>query len=73
LAEEIRTRWVNYIKTGSPDDGESPPTALACPRYDPTDPKVLILGETLSAEPLPEAEELDFVGNLIFGPSPLAQ
>jgi para-nitrobenzyl esterase len=70
LARDMRTRWVNFVKTGSPDEGSSSPTAVSWPKYDPSSPAVLRFGERVSAEPLPDADELDFLGGLLFGPSP---
>ncbi|MDR2443482.1 MAG: carboxylesterase family protein [Deltaproteobacteria bacterium] len=78
LKEEIQSRWVNFIKTGSPNEGlrtsnqiasqiASEPTCQALwPKYDPSDPKVMRFGQEVCEGPLTESLDLDFVSDLIF-------
>jgi para-nitrobenzyl esterase len=65
---DIRTRWVNFIKNGDPNQGKQPPTTSDWPVYDPSDPKVLILGKTVIAKPLPNKDNLDLMADLLYSP-----
>jgi para-nitrobenzyl esterase len=70
LSDEMRLRWVNFIKNGDPNLGLAPPTALEWPKYDPKDPRVIIFDQQVSVAPLPDQEGLDFMAEAIWGPLP---
>ncbi|MDR2367591.1 MAG: carboxylesterase family protein [Deltaproteobacteria bacterium] len=70
LSDDIRLRWVNFIKNGDPNVGLDPPTRVAWPRYDPKKPEAMVFGKTVSAKPLPDADNLEFVADIIYGPLP---
>jgi para-nitrobenzyl esterase len=67
LSAEIHTRWVNFIKSGDPNVGDSLPSQVTWPRYEAENPQVLLLDSKISAEPLPDRENIDYTADLIFG------
>jgi para-nitrobenzyl esterase len=70
LGDDMRGRWVNFIKTGNPSGGAPTPSPAAWAPYDPADPQVMRFGETVEMAPLPGREALDFVTDTIYGPAP---
>jgi para-nitrobenzyl esterase len=68
LGDDIRLRWVNFIKTGDPNSGTTATTGVKWPKYDPADPKVIIFDREIASGPLPDRENLDFMAETIFGP-----
>ncbi|MDR1298541.1 MAG: carboxylesterase family protein [Deltaproteobacteria bacterium] len=69
LGEELRARWVSFIKTGDPNNG-NPPGKLNWPVYNPADPRVIRFDKTVVVTPLPEAEDLEFMARQLHGPVP---
>jgi para-nitrobenzyl esterase len=67
LGQEMRARWVNFIKSGDPNRGDPLPSEENWPSYDPANPMVLKIDEVLSVVPL-EREPLDFMADLLYGP-----
>jgi para-nitrobenzyl esterase len=67
LAAAMHTRWANFIKNGDPNVGEALPDGVRWPKYDPRKAGALSLGRKVTAGPLADRENLDFVGNLMFG------
>jgi para-nitrobenzyl esterase len=70
LSDEMRLRWVNFIKNGDPNVGSAPPTKIDWPKYDPQNPQAIVFNETVTAGPFPDLENLDFMTDLVFGPLP---
>ncbi|MDR2340140.1 MAG: carboxylesterase family protein [Deltaproteobacteria bacterium] len=70
LGEDIRSRWVNFIKTGDPNQGDPSPTRAEWPAYDPKDPKAMAFGTKVGALPLPGKDDLDFMADTLYGPLP---
>ncbi|MDR2405025.1 MAG: carboxylesterase family protein [Deltaproteobacteria bacterium] len=70
LSEDIRTRWVNFIKTGDPNQGKSPPTEAPWPRYTRENPQALHIDTDLKAAPLAEADDMELISDLLFGKVP---
>jgi para-nitrobenzyl esterase len=66
LAQEMHTRWINFIKNTDPNVGISPPTATQWPQYDPTKAEVLIFDKEVTTGLLPDKENLDFTVNLFY-------
>jgi carboxylesterase type B len=56
MAQEMHTRWVNFIKNGDPNIGAAPPTAAQWPQYDPEKAEVMIFDSEVRAAPLPAVE-----------------
>ena len=73
LSDDMRLRWVSFIKTGDPNQGSKPPTALSWPVYDPAKPLVLRFDSTLSVGLPPELEDLDVAAQLLYGDLPPTQ
>jgi para-nitrobenzyl esterase len=70
LSDEIRLRWVNFIKNGDPNVGLSPPTKLEWPKYDPQNPEIIVFDNEVTVGPMPDLENLDFMTNVFYGPLP---
>ncbi len=66
LSAEMHARFVNFIKTGNPNNGALP-TAVEWPAYDAESPKVLVLDTELSAMEMPGLSDMEFMGNIMFG------
>lgn len=64
LAEEVHTRWVNFIKNGDPNKGTATPSKVAWPRYEPESGAMLRLDTEVKAEPMPGRPEIEFVQTL---------
>jgi para-nitrobenzyl esterase len=73
LGREMRARWVNFVKTGDPNRGDGDPPLVEWPLYDPANPRAILFGETVTAGPLPGAEDLDFMARELYGPLPAAE
>jgi para-nitrobenzyl esterase len=67
LADEMHTRWANFIKTGDPNVGDLPLSGVKWPKYDPKEAKVLYLDKKITSEVLEDKENIDFIANLVFG------
>ncbi|MDR1360667.1 MAG: carboxylesterase family protein [Deltaproteobacteria bacterium] len=67
LAEAMHTRWANFIRTGDPNEGEAPADQARWPGYDAAKASVLFFGRKIAPGPLADRENLDYVGDLIFG------
>ncbi|GAA4401455.1 carboxylesterase family protein [Nibrella viscosa] len=61
LARYISSYWANFIKTGNPNGNGLPPW----PAYSTNDKQVMMLGDMVSARPLPDAAALDFLSVLM--------
>jgi para-nitrobenzyl esterase len=64
LAKEMHTRWINFIKSGDPNGA---PSAVQWPAYDPQKPEALFFDNEVTAGPLPDQENLDFVARVLYG------
>jgi para-nitrobenzyl esterase len=71
LGEDIRSRWVNFIKTGDPNQGEPLPTPVQWPLYDPVEPQALRLDLAVTAGSL-DFDALDFMADQLYGPRPVS-
>jgi para-nitrobenzyl esterase len=67
MAQEMHTRWINFIKNADPNIGAVPPTATQWPQYDPAKPEVIFFDHEVTTGPLPDKENLDFVAELLYG------
>ncbi|MDR2807687.1 MAG: carboxylesterase family protein [Spirochaetaceae bacterium] len=67
LAQEIHTRWINFIKNGDPNIGITPPTATQWPQYNPAKTDVIFFDKEVRTGPLPDKENLDFAAELLYG------
>jgi para-nitrobenzyl esterase len=67
LAEETHKRWVNFIKTGDPNVGESTTSGVTWPKYDSKETKVLYLDKKITSEALEDKENIDFIADLVIG------
>ena len=61
LAKTISSYWVNFIKDGNPN-GKSLPN---WPAYSVKDKQVMMLGDNVQAQPIPDAASLDFLSGLM--------
>ncbi|MEZ0539984.1 carboxylesterase/lipase family protein [Fibrella arboris] len=61
LAKTISAYWVNFIKTGNPD-GKGVPH---WPAYSGADKQIMVLGDKVHAQTLPDAASLDFLFGLM--------
>ncbi len=61
LATTISTYWVNFMKTGHPDGKGLP----KWPAYSVSNKQVMMLGDKVQAQPLPDAASLDFMLGLM--------
>ncbi|MDR1545529.1 MAG: carboxylesterase family protein [Deltaproteobacteria bacterium] len=64
LADEIHLRWVNFIKTGDPNQGLQLPSNLQWPKYDPQNSQVMIFNSELAVKTLPDKDNLEFFEKL---------
>jgi para-nitrobenzyl esterase len=67
LADEMHTRWANFIKTGDPNVGETPPGGVKWPKYNSKEAEVLYLDKKITSGPLEDRENIDCVADLMFG------
>jgi para-nitrobenzyl esterase len=67
LADEMHTRWANFIKTGDVNVGDPLPSDVQWPKYDSKDTGVLYLDEKITAGPLVDRENIDYAADLLFG------
>jgi para-nitrobenzyl esterase len=67
LAKELHTRWINFIKTGDPNNGPDTPSGTQWPRYDPAEKKVIFFDNEITTGPLPDQENLDFIAGILYG------
>ncbi|MDR0622752.1 MAG: carboxylesterase family protein [Deltaproteobacteria bacterium] len=71
LSDDMRLRWINFIKNGDPNEGAAAPSKVTWPKYDPASPRIIAFDKTVTAGPLPDTDNLDFVANILYGPLPL--
>ena len=57
LAKTMSTYWANFVKTGDPNGKDLP----RWPLYTPKDKQVMILGDNVKAQPIPDRAALDFL------------
>jgi para-nitrobenzyl esterase len=67
LADEIHTRWANFVRSGDPNVGEALPSGVTWPKYDPKEAKVLYLDENVASGPLEDRDNIDYMADLMFG------
>lgn len=67
LAKEMHNRWVNFIKTGDPNNGLSTPSGVVWPKYDPESSMMLYFNNKITSEIMPEKENMKFLEELLFG------
>jgi para-nitrobenzyl esterase len=67
LAQEMHTRWINFIKSGDPNTGVPLPSATQWPKYDPENPEVIFFDTEVTTGTLPNQENLDFVAQTLYG------
>ncbi|MDR1030396.1 MAG: carboxylesterase family protein [Treponema sp.] len=67
VAQEMHTRWINFIKNGDPNSGVTLPSATQWPKYDPEKPEVIFFDTEVTAGTLPDQENLDFVAQVLYG------
>jgi para-nitrobenzyl esterase len=67
LVKEIHTRWVNFITSGDPNVGETTPSAVQWPQYDPEQPEVIFFDTEVTTGALPDQENLDFIADVLYG------
>ena len=70
LADEMHLRWVNFIRNGDPNIGETPPTAASWPLYRTADTLALRFDTAIAPEPLPDRENMEFMRELLYGDTP---
>ncbi|GAB2786069.1 carboxylesterase family protein [Rhabdobacter roseus] len=61
LARQMAAYWANFVKTGDPN-GKGLPT---WPVYTKKDQEMMVLGDRVRAQPLPDAASLDFLYGLL--------
>ncbi|RYF45456.1 MAG: carboxylesterase family protein, partial [Cytophagaceae bacterium] len=61
LAKTMSAYWVNFIKTGNPD-GQGVPH---WPAYSAKDKQIIVLGDKVQAQTIPDAPSLDFLFGLM--------
>lgn len=66
--DTVHNYWLNFIKTGDPNQGEA--VAVAWPRYSPQGRKILVLDEVCREAEAPGLEDVDYFSRLIWGRSP---
>jgi carboxylesterase type B len=67
IAQEMHTRWINFIKNGDPNIGMTPPTDTQWPPYDPAKKEVIFFDNEITTGPLPDQENLDFIAGILYG------
>jgi para-nitrobenzyl esterase len=67
VAEEMHARWINFIKSGDPNNGVPLPSATQWPKYDPQKPEVIFFDNEVTTGTLPNQENLDFVAGVLYG------
>jgi para-nitrobenzyl esterase len=67
LAQEMHTRWINFIKSGDPNNGVPLPSTTQWPKYDPQKPEVIFFDNEVTTGTLPNQENLDFVAGVLYG------
>ncbi len=66
LSDELHARWVNFIKTGDPNNGELP-TEIEWPQYDPLSANVLIFDQKVTSGEMPLKADIEFMEGIMFG------
>ncbi|MDR1915100.1 MAG: carboxylesterase family protein [Synergistaceae bacterium] len=66
IAEEMHTRWANFIKNGDPNVGESAPSGVKWPKYDPANADVIYFDRKITSGALEDRENIDFMISLIY-------
>jgi len=66
LAEEMHARWVNFIKTGDPNEGDVP-SGVQWPAYDQAGSQMLIFDTTVTAGEMTGKEDIEFMEDVMFG------
>ena len=70
LAQDVRTRWVDFIKNGNPNEGAKPPTDIAWPTYDPSNPQALRMNAEFAVGPPLDLDMIDTAANILYGELP---
>jgi para-nitrobenzyl esterase len=65
LADEMHLRWVNFIKTGNPNQGMQLPTNIQWPKYNPQNAKVMRFDTSVNVGTLPDIEDMEFITELL--------
>lgn len=66
--ETVHTYWLNFIKTGDPNNGGT--VEAQWPKYTTQDKKILVLDKECHEEEVPGYEDVDYFSNLSWGVSP---
>jgi para-nitrobenzyl esterase len=66
LSQDIQTRWVNFIKSGDPNQPDPLPTQVSWPKYTEKEPQALHLNLELSTGPISEASDMDIIGDIVY-------
>ena len=70
LADEMHTRWANFIKNGNPNVGDPAPSSTLWPKYDANDPRMIFFDRAVTSGPMPGKEDLVFMQELLLGDDP---
>ncbi len=65
MADDIHTRWANFIKNGDPNQGQ--PVEVEWAQYTPENQETLILNQDTHMSGLPNIEDETFFRELLFG------
>ncbi len=65
LTNEIRAYWINFIKTGNPNEGV--PVSNTWPKYTTENKQVIILDKDIEALSIPDIENMIFFEELLYG------
>ena len=66
LADEMHTRWVNFIKTGNPNKGKVVPSSVNWPRYSSTHPEIIRFNTVVKVEALPHKDDIEFIERIVY-------
>jgi para-nitrobenzyl esterase len=66
-AEEMHTRWANFIKNGDPNIGEPTPSGVKWPKYDPAKADAIYFDRKIASGALEDLENIEFMISLIYG------
>jgi para-nitrobenzyl esterase len=61
ISKEMQTRFINFIKTGNPNDGEKLPSSQIWPKYSADTLKIMNFGETTAPVTIPEIDDIEFI------------
>jgi para-nitrobenzyl esterase len=61
IAEEMSTRWINFVSGRAPNDPGKP----AWPAFRPNDPKIMLLGDKVGAEDILSPDKCMFMDALV--------